>query len=110
MLNTTVERKYNFDKVIAHTSFLGHTGYNNHSREFFTALNNLIPTRIRNFTHTPSINYLTQIQKDMIIKQTWKQAPFSVGTPYSPNDSENIINIILNESHHYYFYDKYKGP
>ena len=30
-------------QVMAHTSFLGHTGYNNHSKNFFTNLRSLHP-------------------------------------------------------------------
>lgn len=98
------------DLIYAHTSFLGHTGYNNHSREFFTALNKHIPVRIRNYTHVRDVSYLTQDQKDMIVHQTWTHEPFEVGKPFNPSDYKNILNIVLNETHHYYFYDEYDGP
>jgi len=107
---TNWEINKNFDAVLAHTSFLGHTGYNSHAKNFFTKLNDLIPTRIRNYTYTEDLNYLTAIQKDMVIEQKWDNFPYSVGTPFDrDNDNKNYINIILNESHHYYFYDKYEG-
>jgi autotransporter strand-loop-strand O-heptosyltransferase len=98
------------DLIYAHTSFLGHNGYNNHSREFFTALNNHIPVRIRNYTHIRDLSYLTQIQKDMIVHQTWVNEPFEVGTPFDPSQYSDILNIVLNETHHFFFYDEYKGP
>lgn len=36
--------------IKAHTSFIGQTGYNAHSRDFFTALSKKIDLKIRNFT------------------------------------------------------------
>ena len=37
-------------KIKAHTSLIGNTGYNSHSRNFFTHLDKLIPIKVRNFT------------------------------------------------------------
>jgi len=96
--------------VIGHTSFLGFTGYNNHSRNFFTHLNKHYPTRIRNYTYTPDLSYLTQSQHDMIIEQKWNEFPFKIGTPFSKVPDTTYVNLVLNESHHYYFYDKYESP
>jgi autotransporter strand-loop-strand O-heptosyltransferase len=96
--------------VVGHTSFLGHTGYNNHSRSFFTHLNKHFPTRIRNYTYEHDLSYLTEEQKHMIIEQTWDRAPFKVGVPFVKNKDTTYVNIVLNESHHYYFYDKYESP
>ncbi len=36
--------------ILASTSFIGNTGYANHSKSFFTALDKLTPVKIRNFT------------------------------------------------------------
>jgi autotransporter strand-loop-strand O-heptosyltransferase len=99
-----------FDLALVHTSFLGHTGYNNHAKDFFTSLNKSIKVRIRNYTHTEDLSYLTQEQKNMLIEQKWKEAPWQVGAPFNINDYNNIVNIILNETHHYFFYDDYKKP
>ena len=99
-----------FDLVLGHSSFLGHTGYAHHSREFFTELNKRIPVRIRNFAYVDNLDYLTQIQKDMVIYQKWNNAPYEVGTPFERNPKDKVINIILNETNHYYYYDKYDGP
>ena len=96
--------------VVGHTSFLGFTGYNNHSRNFFTHLNKHFPTRIRNYTYTPDLSYLTQSQHDMIIEQKWNEFPFKIGTPFSKDPDTTYVNLVLNESHHYFFYDKYEGP
>ena len=35
-------------KIKAHCPFLGHTGYNAHTRGFFTALNDLVDLRVDN--------------------------------------------------------------
>ena len=37
-------------KVLAHTSYIGTGGYNNHSRDFFRHLSKLIDVKVRNFT------------------------------------------------------------
>lgn len=99
-----------YDTILAHTSFLGHTGFNHHSRSFFTELNKIIPVRIRNFSHTNNIDYLTQAQKDMIIYQTWSEEPFKIGLPYIDDPKKQIVNIVLNETNHYFYYHDYKGP
>lgn len=74
--------------VKGHTSFIGQTGYNAHARDFFTALSNEIPVKIRNFTVGkswtnlgPIINgrygdphknelYLTDYQRNLMCEQT----------------------------------------
>ena len=99
-----------FNKIVAHTSFLGHTGYANHSREFFTRLNKHIQTKVRNFAHYSDLSYLTKEQKNMIIHQQWAEAPWEVGKPHIEKKSDNILNIILNETNHYFFYDDYIHP
>lgn len=99
-----------WDVAYCHCPFLGHTGYANHAREFFTALNDQIPVRIRNFTHTPNIDYLTQKQKDMVEHQTWNDVPWEIGTPFKRDPKDKLINIILMETNHFYFYDNYIGP
>jgi len=115
-----------FDKIIAHTSFIGETGYANHSRNFFTALNKLIPVKVRNFTVGSTWKgleggephndewYLTEEHKEMLYKQTTmdngvRQDHYI----YGGNDEDekgNNLHIVLNEVNHYYFYDSYDGP
>jgi len=97
-------------QVIGNTSFLGHTGYAAHSRNFFTHLNKIIPVRIRNYTHVKDILYLKQEERDMIIEQTWQNPPYKIGRPFIPNPQDTQVNIVLNESHHHYFYDHYESP
>jgi autotransporter strand-loop-strand O-heptosyltransferase len=97
-------------QVVAHTSFLGKTGYNAHSQSFFTHLNKLIPTRVRNYSYTDDLSYMTKEQMDMIIQQKWNDPPYQIGKPFTPNPNDLQVNIVLNESHHYFFYDNYEGP
>jgi len=97
-------------QVVAHTSFLGHTGYNNHSRNFFTHLNKYIPTRVRNYTGCKDLSYLKPEEHNLIIQQNLDGHPMPVGLPFTPNPNDLQVNIVLNESHHYFFYDKYEHP
>ena len=97
-------------QIVGHTSFLGHTGYNNHSRNFFTHLNQHIPTRVRNYTYTPDLSYLKPEEYKLIIQQNLDGHSTPVGLPFTPNPNDLQVNIVLNESHHYFFYDKYEHP
>jgi len=97
-------------QIVGHTSFLGHTGYNNHSRNFFTHLDKLIPVRVRNYTYVKDLSYLNSQEKKLLIEQKWQDPPYKIGTPFKPHSDNLIVNIVLNESHHYYFYDKYEYP
>ena len=99
-----------FDEVIGHTAFINFSGYAKHARNFFTYLNKLTPVRVRNFAHTPTLDHLTQEQKDILIYQDWSHSPWKVGRPWTKQPGKNYFNIILMESHHYYFYDEYVRP
>jgi autotransporter strand-loop-strand O-heptosyltransferase len=98
-----------FDKIIAHAPFIGTTGYANHARNFFTSLNKKIPVRVRNFTHQSNVDYLTKEQQQMLIHQTWGEPPWTAGSPYEKNLKDKLLNIILMETNHYYFYDDYNN-
>lgn len=99
--------RYKNFELVGHTSFIGKTGYASHSRNFFTRLNKIHPTRIRNFSHYPTLDHLTEEQKQMIIEQHWIEPPFHVGSPYE-RGIKRLVNIVLNETNHYYFYDNYE--
>lgn len=94
------------NKIVAHTSFLGHTGYANHSRNFLTHLNKHIPVKVRNFAYDKDTSYLTEEQRDMIYYNTYHDAP-----PFDKrvNDLDGI-HLVLMETNHYYFYHDYEGP
>ena len=97
-------------QIVGHTSFVGHTGYNNHSKNFFTSLNKLAPVKIRNYTYHDDLSYLSDEQLNMIIQQDWQDPPYKIGTPFNRIPNIPLVNIVLNESHHYYFYDQYESP
>ena len=113
-------------KVYAHASYVGTTGYNNHTRDFFRRLANHVDLKVRNFTigknwdwpndepHKES--YLNDIDKKLLIEQTlWtnqekgERAEFPIYVKY-PNDFKHNVNLVLEETNHHYFYDSYVGP
>jgi len=97
-------------QVVGHTSFLGETGYNSHSQNFFTSLNKYLPVRIRNYSYTNNLSKVPKEQLDMLIEQSWVDPPHKIGTPFKLNPNNIQVNLVLNESHHYFFYDKYEHP
>jgi autotransporter strand-loop-strand O-heptosyltransferase len=97
-------------QIYGHTSFLGVNGYNAHSQAFFTHLNNFIPVRIRNYTYTKQFSDFEKKYLHLLVEQDWQDSPYKIGTPFTPNPNDTLINLILNESHHYYFYDHYSSP
>jgi autotransporter strand-loop-strand O-heptosyltransferase len=112
-------------KIYAHGSYVGTTGYNSHTRDFFRELNKHVRVKFRNFSvgkswdqmsSTPhdGEKYLTDVDKSMLFEQTlWDQDGKLVDFPmYSSPEKEFVhnINIVLNETNHHYFFQKYKGP
>ena len=109
--------------ILVHTSFIGDTGYNNHARSFFTALNKYHNVKVRNYTvgkswKDYSLNchdgelYMTDELRDMLIQQTLYNSDGSrTDYPlYNYNGSfKPDINIVLNDVNHHYFYDNYEG-
>jgi len=112
-------------KVLANSSFIGETGYNSHTREFFTALSKVsdIDLKVRNFTvgkswsgynTTPhdGESYINQDHKDILSLQTLYDGDVRKDYPiysHDPNFKPDV-NIVLNEVNHHYFYDDYDGP
>lgn len=110
--------------VKVHTSFIGETGYNCHSRNFFKALNKLVPVQIRNYTVGSTWNgynndephnkeyYMDDILKTMMVEQTLNtpngREEFPLYTRYK-NEGTPDVHIVLNETDHHYFYDNYTG-
>ena len=112
-------------KVLAHTSYIGTGGYNQHARDFFRHLSKLIDIKVRNFTIGSSWkdfdeephngeDYLNDTDKKLLsIQSLWGKDKKLINLPiYSKHKKEfqHNINIILNESDHHYFYDNYVGP
>lgn len=110
-------------KILAHTSFMGTTGYANHARSFFCALNKYHTVKVRNLTIGDTwkgINnrphdkepYITQEMKDMMILQTLFNNDGSRSDypiyDYKGNFKPDV-HIILQDMDNHYFYDEYDG-
>ena len=110
-------------KIKAHTSIIGDSGYCNHSRNFFTALNKLHEIKIRNYTvgkswkgnsKTPheGETYLSKKQKDMLCEQVlWIGDGKREDFPIYSYDKSFVpdVNITLDPMDHYMFHDNHKG-
>jgi autotransporter strand-loop-strand O-heptosyltransferase len=112
-------------KVFAHGPYIGTTGYANHTREFFRHLSKLIPIKVRNFTIGKNWDwpnpephngepYINKVDKNLLKKQTlWTgkdtREDFNIYQNYGENFEHNV-NLVLMETNHHYFYDRYKGP
>lgn len=110
--------------IKAHTSIIGDTGYNCHSRNFFKALHRILPVQVRNFTIGSSWEgynndephnkeyYIDDVLKTMLVEQTLNtpngREEFPLYTRYR-NEGKPDIHIVLNETDHHYFYDNYDG-
>ena len=112
--------------VKAHTSIIGDTGYNNHSRNFFKELNKLVRVQVRNFTvgsswtgyvnDNPHDNeyYIDDELKTMLSDQTLFTDNGTLDFPLyrhgiHANNGEANLHIVLNDTNHKYFYDEYPG-
>lgn len=112
-------------KIYAHGSYIGTTGFNNHTRDFFRELSNYCDIKFRNFTigntwsghnDNPHDNepYINDIDKKILYEQTlWtgenSRENFKIYSDSSKEFTQDF-NIILNETDHYFFYDNYLGP
>jgi autotransporter strand-loop-strand O-heptosyltransferase len=112
-------------KIFAHCSYVGNTGYNQHSRDFFRGLSKHQKVKVRNFTignswkgynETPhdGETYFNETDKELLYQQIlWnsdrKRENFSI---YPSPDKEFVsdLNIVLCETNHHIFYDEYIGP
>lgn len=112
-------------KIYVHGSYIGNTGYNNHTRDFFREMSKYFDLKVRNFTVGDSWSgysenchdgekYLNEVDKSILYKQIlWvgdgKREDFPI---YSSKEKEPYFdfNIVLNETNHHLFYDHYLGP
>jgi FkbM family methyltransferase len=110
-------------KILAHAPFIGTTGYANHARSFFCALNKYHTVKVRNLTigngwdgynQTPHDNesYITDEMKDMLFQQTlYNEDGSRTDFPiygYVDNFKPDV-NIVLMEMDNHYYYDDYEG-
>lgn len=110
-------------KILAHTSFIGITGYANHAKNFFCALNKYHTVKVRNLTIGASWNgynttphdgepYMTDEIKGMLYQQTLigpnkERTDYPIYS-YDANFKPDV-HIVLAETNNYYFYDNYEG-
>ena len=112
-------------KVYAHASYIGTTGYNNHTRDFFRHLSKHINLKVRNFTigeQWEGLNnephnkepYLIDLDKKLLCEQTLQEDGNVLHDhliyPNNPNNFDHDVNLVLSETNHYYFYQSYEGP
>ena len=112
-------------KIYGHGPYVGTTGYNNHTRDFFRGISNYFPLKFRNFTVGNSWDgisdephngeeYLTDQDKKILSTQTvfdnnHQLIDKEIYSNYGENFNHNI-NLILAETNHHYFYHNYQGP
>jgi len=112
-------------KVKAHCSYIGTTGYNHHSRDFFRKLSEKVDLKIRNFTvgkswtwpHSEPHNgesYLNKDDKKLLTEQIlWTGKSTRDNFPIYPNyknEFDHNIDLVLNETDHYLYYESYNNP
>ena len=103
-------------KIKVHCPFLGHTGYNAHSRGLITALSDLVDLRVDNYTWCDDHhNYLTEPQKNIISEITLKD-PNGRERQHPPEwkdkieDFEGDIDLVLHTHNHKVFWREYTKP
>lgn len=111
-------------KIFAHGSYIGTTGYANHTKSFFRELSNIYDLKVKNFTVGKSWNgykdephnnenYIDDLDKKLLCSQyLWEgDNLFSkdIYTKYS-NNFKHDINLVLCETYHHVFYQDYQGP
>ena len=111
-------------KILAHTSFIGTTGYANHAKSFFCALNKYHTVKVRNLTIGNSWNgmnnrphdgepYFTDEMANMLILQTLTRADGNgrIDEPMYDYKGDFVpdVHIVLMETNNHYFYEDYEG-
>jgi autotransporter strand-loop-strand O-heptosyltransferase len=112
-------------KIFAHGSYIGNTGYNNHTREFFRHLSKHVEVKVRNFTigdswkgmseepHNGEI-YFNDIDRKVLYQQVlWNTDKTRNNHKMYQDPSKEFtpdVNIVLCETNHHLFYDEYVGP
>jgi autotransporter strand-loop-strand O-heptosyltransferase len=114
-------------RIYAHGSYVGNTGYNQHTRDFFRHLSKHAEIKLRNFTigdswkgynSTPHDGepYLNDTDREILYEQIlWDNKGEGNRSNYKiyPNKSKEFVqdlNIVLCETNHHIFYDEYQGP
>lgn len=112
-------------KILGHTAFIGNSGFNFFSQNFFRTLGSKNDLKLRNFPvgknwknlidySDPHQNDLSPSDKKLIGIQTlWnlegKLQDFDIHN-FNRSSFFPDVDIVLCDVNHYYFYDDYKGP
>jgi autotransporter strand-loop-strand O-heptosyltransferase len=112
-------------KIFAHGSYIGNTGYNQHTRDFFRHLSKHAQIKVRNFTvgstwkemsPEPHNNesYFNNTDRELLYEQVLWNSDKTRGNNKMYEDSSKEfspdVNIVLCETNHHLFYDEYYGP
>ena len=112
-------------KIFTHGSYIGNTGYNHHTRDFFRGLTNFCKIKVRNFTVGKTWGgmseephnlepYLNDVDKEILYEQILWDSDGGRGNfkIYENPDKEfnHDVNLVLCETNHHLFYDEYSGP
>lgn len=112
-------------KIYFHGSYIGNTGYNNHTRDFLRHLSKHAQIKVRNYTigdtwkgynETPHDDepYINDIDKKLLYQQIlWNADNTRSDFPIYPSEDKEFkqdVDIVLCETNHHLFYDKYDGP
>ena len=111
-------------KIFSHGSYIGTTGYNQHTRDFFRHLSKHMDIKVRNFTIGSSWSglseephnsepYINDIDKKLLYEQIlWNSDNTRSNFKIYPDSSKEFtpdVNIVLCETNHHLFYDNYNG-
>jgi autotransporter strand-loop-strand O-heptosyltransferase len=112
-------------KIFAHGSYVGNTGYNQHTRDFFRHLSKHAQIKIRNFTVGSGWNgmneephndeyYFNDTDRKLLYQQVlWNTDKTRSDYKMYQDPSKEFtpdVNIVLCETNHHLFYDNYYGP
>ena len=112
-------------KLFIHGCYIGTTGFNNHTRDFFREISKSYKVKVRNFTvgkHWKGLEdepfnkeeYLLPSDKILLDTQTYFGENHSLHNFPIYKNHTNIfnhdLNIVLAEVNHHFFYQDYEGP
>ena len=112
-------------KIYGHGSYVGNTGYNQHTRDFFRHLSKHAQIKFRNFTvgstwkgmsEEPHNDepYFNETDRKILYEQIlWNTDRTRGNHKIYPSNSKEFtsdVNIVLCETNHYLFYENYLGP